>query len=314
MATHDFMFELRDENNTLRESYNAGDDDHVKQYGSEEAAQTFTTDGSYYFRKIKLLLYRIGTPGTVSIGLYTTDADGHPDSFLASVGFSGDTVLGTDPAGTWVEKTFSQSSFTLLAAYTKYAIRISGGDNISNCVAWRVDTTNATYTKGAREHSTDNASTWTTYADAPTKPANPSPSDAASDITLDESSLSWDASTPVAADTYEIYFREQGNAWDLVGVAQAGVSYTLDFGTLDYEITYEWRIDATNTAGTTIGTVWSFGSIVFDPPLAGASGGGGGGGGGGGSGEESSPNGENNMITLRRLVAAANSKIWYEDV
>ncbi len=147
----------------------------------------------------------------------------------------------------------------------------------------------------------------------PGKPTNPAPGNTASDITLDESPLSWDASDPVA-DTYEIYFREQGDGWSLVGVAQAGVSWVIDFGTLNYDITYEWRVDATNVSGTTTGDTWNFGSIIFAPILPGASGGAGGGGGGGGSGEESSPNGENNMITLRRLVAVAANKFWYEDI
>ena len=147
----------------------------------------------------------------------------------------------------------------------------------------------------------------------PGKPTEPSPTHEATGITLDESPLSWDASDP-AANTYEIYFREQGEDWELVGVAQAGVSFALDFGILDYEKIYEWRVDATNEVATTTGDTWIFDSVVFAPVLPGASGGAGGGGGGGGSGEESSPTGENNMITLRRLVAAANSKIWYEDV
>lgn len=170
-------------------------------------------------------------------------------------------------------------------------------------IYWRVDAKNV--------YGTTTGNTWNFDA-RPVKAITPSPTDAASDITLDESPLSWvDGGN---TDTYEIYFREQGEDWDLIGAAQVGVEYVLDFGYIDYEKTYEWRVDATNEFGTTTGDTWSFDSIVFDPILPGASGGSGGGGGGGGSGEESSPTGENNMITLRRLVAAANSKIWYEDI
>ncbi len=154
-----------------------------------------------------------------------------------------------------------------------------------------------------------NTELFSTLPVVPGKPTNPSPSHTASDITLDESPLSWDASSP-AADTYEIYFREQGESWDLIGTAQAGVSFVLDFGYIDYNITYEWRIDATNIAGTTTGDTWNFDSIVFAPPNPAD----GGIGGGGGSGEESSPTGESNMITLRRLVAAAGNAIYYEDI
>lgn len=145
-----------------------------------------------------------------------------------------------------------------------------------------------------------------TESGLPGKPTNPSPTDDATDITLDHTLLSWDASDP-AADTYEIYFREQGDDWELVGEAQAGVEWTIDFGTLDYGITYEWRIDATNDAGTTTGDTWTFGCISFDPPLP--------------SGitlvdgePTGTPTGENNMYTVKRLIIAANNKIFYEDV
>lgn len=105
------------------------------------------------------------------------------------------------------------------------------------------------------------------------------------------------------AETYEIYFREQGQSWVKIGAAQAETEFALDFGYIDYEKTYEWRVDATNEYGTTTGDTWNFNSVVFDPPLAGASGGAGG-----------SPGGENNMVTLRRLVVAVENKIWYEDI
>lgn len=75
-------------------------------------------------------------------------------------------------------------------------------------------------------------------------------------------------------------------------------------------VTYEWRVDATNLAGTIAGDTWTFGSITFYPPLPGTSGVGG----GGGTGEESSPTGESNMLTLKRLVAVAANKLWYEDI
>lgn len=152
--------------------------------------------------------------------------------------------------------------------------------------------------------------TWGTLI-LPGKPTTPSPSDSASDITLDETPLGW--VTGGDTDTYDVYFGETGNV-SLVGSAQAGTEFTIDFGTLAYGTTYEWRIDATNANGTTTGDTWDFNTITFDTILPGAAGGGGGGGGGGGSGEELSPNGENNMITLRRLVAAADNKIWYEDI
>ncbi len=114
------------------------------------------------------------------------------------------------------------------------------------------------------------------------------------------------------AETYEVYFREQGDDWVQVGEAQAGLSFVLTFGTLGYNITYEWRIDSVNEFGTTTGDTWSFASIAFDPPLpTGVTLDGSGTGDGSPTG---SPTGENVIITTRRLVAVANNKLWYEDI
>ncbi len=283
--------------------------------------QTFLASTDYDIESVKLRLTNpaIGT-GTLTIGIYAVDGSGFPiNSALAEITFD----LSTMSLGeTWYEFTF-QSSASLTNA-TTYCIVLETSDNTEN-VAWDKGT-GGIYTDGKTVRSIDSGAWGNAGTDydlifetwgippLPGKPTNPSPGDTVSSITLDESPLSWDASSP-SADTYEIYFREQGDAWgDPIGTAQAGVSLVLDFGSIDYSITYEWRVDATNAAGTTTGDTWSFDAIVFAPILPGASGGAGGGGGGGGSGEESSPSGENNMITLRRLVAAANSKIWYEDV
>ena len=263
---------------------------------------------------------RVGTSGNVTIKVYDTSYT--PDELAAFA--NGTTInLGSeigsktiDSSG-WstnplTERTFTFSSPIELPVPNElivFTVEHLGGD-IDNCINWAY-TTGSSWTKvqsidggtaWTKEQGIINIfQTWGTKLLIPGKPTNPSPTDAVSNITLDESPLSWDASNP-AADTYEIYYREQGDSWVLIGVAQAGVSYILSFGNIDYGITYEWRIDATNAVGTTTGDTWSFNSIVYDPPVAGASGGGGG------------SSGENNMMTLRRLVAAANNKIWYEDI
>lgn len=169
-------------------------------------------------------------------------------------------------------------------------------------IYWRVDATNV--------NGTTTGDTWNFDA-RPVKASTPVPADSASSVTLDETPLGWvDGGN---ADTYNVYFGESGSEV-LVASLQAGIEWTIDFGTLAYGTTYGWRIDSVNDFGTTTGDTWTFDTITFNYPLPGAAGGGGGGGGGGGSGEEDSPTGENNMMTLRRLVAAANSKIWFEDV
>ncbi len=73
--------------------------------------------------------------------------------------------------------------------------------------------------------------------------------------------------------------------------------------TLEYDTEYQWKV-VTNNGEDEVGSeIWTLNTIPFIPPLPGASGGGGG-----------DPGGENNMVTLRRLVAVAANKFWYEDI
>jgi len=162
-------------------------------------------------------------------------------------------------------------------------------------IYWRVDATNNV--------GTTTGDVWNFDA-RPIKATTPSPADAVSDITLDETPLGWvDGGN---ADTYNVYFGESGNEV-LVASLQADVEWTITFGLLDYEKTYGWRIDSVNDFGTTTGDTWTFSSIVFDPVLP--------------TGitlvdgePTGTPDGENNMITVKRLVAAAENAIWYEDL
>lgn len=86
------------------------------------------------------------------------------------------------------------------------------------------------------------------------------------------------------------------------------------------ETTFQWRVDATNEFGTTTGDTWEFtaaklltihtsyrlipggsGSGPYDYPP-------------GVQGTDWEWTGENCVIAIKRLVAAANNKIWYEDI
>jgi len=161
--------------------------------------------------------------------------------------------------------------------------------------------------------------TFTTEDDLrPGKPTNPSPTDAATDITLDQTPLEW--ADGGNTDTYEIYFRASGDDWTLVGVSQAGITWTIPFGSIDYDITYEWRVDATNVYGTTTGDTWSFGAITFDcirtsyVLITGGSGAGPYDDPPGVEGIDWSYTGLNFITALRKLVGIANSKVWFEDI
>ncbi len=69
-----------------------------------------------------------------------------------------------------------------------------------------------------------------------------------------------------------------------------------------YGSTYYWQVQAGNTAADLADSeVWSFTMLEFYPPVVPTNAGG-------------HPIGINNMLTRKRFIAAANNKIWYEDI
>lgn len=134
----------------------------------------------------------------------------------------------------------------------------------------------------------------------PEKPITPAPANAASDVTLDQETITWEDGG--GADTYDVYYGDTSGSLSLLSGGQAALTYTIDGITLgspfDYSVTRYWRIDAINAVGTTTGDEWSFTSMVFDPPVPTGAG-------------NANPN---MMQVIKRLVAAARDKIWYEDI
>lgn len=133
-------------------------------------------------------------------------------------------------------------------------------------------------------------------ASAPAKATNPSPADTATGIRLNQATLTWTEGT--GNDYEQVYFGESGDM-SLVDNNNTSESFSLvSYLPLLYETTYQWRIDSTNDEGTTTGDVWSFTTLVFDPP-----------GPNGGNGDS---NGAFNVI--KRLCACAKDKFWHEDI
>ena len=151
---------------TLYEYYNTGDDDNENVSGNSWVAQTFTTVGlneNHNITSVKLKLYRVGSPGTVTVSIRATDANGHPTgSDLTSGTIDGDSLT-TNSAGEWYEITLTSYQ---LSVSTKYAIvvRATAGD-FFNYVGWRADSTTPTYSGGNHEDSSDSGSTWTAHTD-----------------------------------------------------------------------------------------------------------------------------------------------------
>lgn len=163
---------------------------------------------------------------------------------------------------------------------------------------------------------------WGTSA-VPEQPKTPAPGNTITNVTLDQATISWEDGTLNGneATSYDVYYGDNAaevaaaDNTDVTGIYrgnQVGTSFTITGVTLgspfDYLIARYWRIDAVNDAGTTTGIAWSFAAMAFAPPLptgvtldA--------------EGEPTgTPTGESGMLTVRRLVVAANDKIWYEDL
>lgn len=280
-------------------------------------AQTFTPQTTHDITSVILALGRPtgDTPGTVTVTIREVEDEGPnigkpkfgTDYDLCSGTTNGNTVnelTGLEDDPTEREITFGTNP--TLTADVKYAIVVRAPSGTAfNKLYWLAATT-STYADGDQCHSDDaGEATWTLYDDrelwfkeygtdvTPAKPTAPSPSDTGTNVTLDESELSWTAGA--RTDTFDIYFGVSGSE-ALVESDQAvgDTNWAIEFGTLDYGTTYGWRVDATNVYATTTGDTWTFTTISFAPPT-------------------SSPS-EGEWQVIKRLVAAAADTFWIEDI
>ncbi len=141
----------------------------------------------------------------------------------------------------------------------------------------------------------------------PGKPTTPTPADSASDVGLNDTTAQWVSGGDT--NSYNIYYGTLSGFLSLVQSGVTDLSLALVDGAFGVynKITY-WRVDAVNTEGTTQGDEWVFTTLSFLPVLP--------------SGLSLDANGAvqgtasglNNMLTIRRLVAAAANTFWYEDI
>lgn len=168
---------------------------------------------------------------------------------------------------------------------------------------------------------------------AGSKATTPSPTNANTSVTLDQTTISW--ADGGDSDSFDVYYGIESGNLTKVSDAQVGLSYTITDTTngspFEYLVTRYWRIDSTNDAGTVTGDEWSFTTIRLDPPgvtyfyptggyyyrlLIDTN----------GDYGDPPPGGventdyvivtyEPNFIrTNRKLVAIAENRLWYEDI
>lgn len=279
--------------------------------------QTFTATGTYDVTKIKL--YALGEGYTL-------------DELSARVGIQ--TTVDHKPTGTWVcyddfncnilpdyyvsgASDFEFIMSGLLTAGVEYAIVVeffgesatlrqffwgkSSGVSAPGYHGIEADGVFYTY-PGVPSGGSYLYEVWGSVP-VPSKPTNPSPADTATDVVLGTDEVTWDDGG--GADDYDVWFGPTGGM-TLRESGQAGTTWSIPAEVLFYETGYEWRIDANNIYGTTTGDTWTFDTIVFAPPVPSGEAPGAG-------GELGGEGGQNNMVTVKRIVAAANNTVFFQD-
>jgi len=143
---------------TLYENYTINEDNATAIYGNNWLARGFSTGTAHTVSNISLLLYRTGSPGTVTVSVRLRDSNGHPVGSDLTAGTINGSTFTTDTNGTWytIEMT---PEYSLNGAYT-IVVRAVAGD-AGNSTSWRYD--EEWHCGGgchAYKSSTDGGSTW----------------------------------------------------------------------------------------------------------------------------------------------------------
>lgn len=126
-------------------------------YGNNWSAMTWITQSAYTITQVDIRIYRVGSPGIVTVSIKATDVNGKPTSDdLVFNTFNGDDVTTGTGGETW---SIPFSGYALNNS-TNYAIVVRASNGTStNKIVWKVRTGNP-YATGALTTSTDGGSTW----------------------------------------------------------------------------------------------------------------------------------------------------------
>ncbi len=300
---------------TKRQYHDSAPDGHASLYVSgatdRQGAQSFTTTDSYSISSVKVLIYRINSPGTYTVSIRAASGDAPTGGDLASGEFEGSSIT-TNVAGEWKEITFDTPYE--LSSTTKYTIviRYTGGGDSGGSIEWLGVGGSSSYPAGQGTYSFTGGSTWSALSrdfnfetwgsDIIRQVENPTPLDTDTGITLTPR-LQWEVSGEglKEGDSFDVYLKADDFDFgpdDLLrNVTDLDVQI---IGGLTYETLYYWQVVPFSEEGDLLGAdAWSFTTILFLPPAVSVDGSG-------------NPTGLNNMVTLKRIVAAANDKVFYE--
>ena len=142
----------------LHAHHTTGDDSYLTVYGATYwGYQSFPIPIAHTITKVKMLLYRVGSPGTLSICLKTADGDTKPTGDDLLTGTTDGDTLPTGSPYEWREVTLSNGSSKLSPGIYCLILKALSGDG-DNRPCWREDTSDA-YPGGTSGYTLD-GSTW----------------------------------------------------------------------------------------------------------------------------------------------------------
>lgn len=132
--------------------------------GAAWGGQSFTPLVAHTITSVRLLVYRVGSPGDLTISIRATDGSGHPTGDDLCVGVTDGDTLTTNGAGEWREITLGDGHD--LSANVKYAI-VFRVESLSDTVNWLEDETAGEYPGGCVQESINSGVDWDffTYPD-----------------------------------------------------------------------------------------------------------------------------------------------------
>jgi len=143
--------------------FDTGVDGDRDAYGINWAAQTFTIETKHVIGKVKLKLFRVGSPGDVKISIKGTTGGEPAGADLCYNTIDGNDLT-IDTTGEWVEITLGDGA--TLEKGIQYAIVIKAVDGDAlNKVSWIADLSGPIYTGGQNWLSSDSGDSWGGFID-----------------------------------------------------------------------------------------------------------------------------------------------------
>ncbi len=266
---------------SLQDYYNTGDDLSHPIGLSSWRCQTFTAGANYNIESVKLLLYKAGFPGIVTVSIRATDGDGKPTGGDLCSGTINGNELTTDPeTDEWTEITFD--SLYSLTSGTIYAIVIRAA---TNRIYWRLDSSDPSYEDGIYGWSQSSGTSWTvsTNYDA---------------MFETYGTTAWPAGTIAGtSDKFAVLsFDTTGIAASIAGIGgESGVLTFETAGMIASIAGVSGHSGVLTTVGVLIGTIAAVAVLSADMLFV----------------EIIKPS---TSVTIKRLVVAGNNQIWYEGV